>query len=240
LKPWYLQAWFFATAALALAGVLTLIYRLRVRTLLRLERQRTRIAMDLHDEVGSGLGTISVLAGIVSRPDLEPAKRNEFAARIATVSRELSQALGDIVWSLRPGSGTLDASWNQILDRARPLFASGVPQLDVTAPEAVPALPLSVVARRALFLIAIEALHNAARHSGATRVTLALQHAGSNWSLAVTDDGRGIAAPPSSARRGLGLDGMRARAADMGASISWEPPEGGGTRVVLRFRPDSD
>jgi signal transduction histidine kinase len=236
-----LQAWFFAVAALATAGVLTLVYRLRVRTLLRLERQRTRIAMDLHDEVGSGLGTISVLAGIVGRPDLGPAQRDEFAARMATVSRDLSQALGDIVWSLRPGSGTLDAAWNQIVDRARPLFASGTPRLEVIAPETVPALPLAVLSRRSLFLIAIEALHNAARHSGATRVTLALARAGPEWKLTVTDDGRGIpAGPPTSARRGLGLDGMRARAAEMGGSIAWESAPGGGTTVVLRFRPDSD
>jgi signal transduction histidine kinase len=241
LKPWYLQAWFFAVAAFALAGLLTLVYRLRVRTLLRLERQRTRIAMDLHDEVGSGLGTISVLAGIVGRPDLAPAQRDEFAARMAAVSRELSQALGDIVWSLRPGSGTLDAAWNQVVDRARPLFASGRPRLAVIAPENVPALPLSVLARRSFFLIAIEALHNAARHSGATSVTLELAPAGAEWVLTITDDGRGIAPTPQPPeRRGLGLDGMRARAAEMGGSIRWEAAPGGGTTVVLRFRPDSD
>jgi signal transduction histidine kinase len=241
LKPWYLQAWFFVVAAMTVAAILTLAFRLRVRALLRLERQRTRIAMDLHDEVGSGLGTISVLAGLVARPDVAEAQRGEFASRIATVSRELSQALGDIVWSLRPGSGTLDATWNQIVDRARPLFASGDPRLAVSAPDAVPASPLSVVARRALFLIAIEALHNAARHSGATRVTLALAREGPDWALTVTDDGRGLeTAPPPAARRGLGLDGMRARAGDMGASIVWEQAPGGGTRVALRFRPSSD
>jgi signal transduction histidine kinase/ligand-binding sensor domain-containing protein len=241
LKPWYLQAWFFAAATLATAAILTLVYRLRVRTLLRLERQRTRIAMDLHDDVGSGLGTISVLAGLVGRPDVAPAQRDEFAARMATVSRELSQALGDIVWSLRPESGTLDAAWNQIVDRARPLFATGAPRLEVSAAETVPALPLSVIARRSLFLIAIEGLHNAARHSGATRVTLELHRAGSEWALIVTDDGRGISAASTSVtRRGLGLDGMRARACDMGGAITWDEAPGGGTRVVLRFRPDSD
>jgi len=242
LKPWYLQPAFFA-ASLAIAGLgLTLLYRTRVRTLLRLERQRTRIAMDLHDEVGSGLGTISVLAGLVAKQDLEPQRRDEFAGRIASVSRELSQALGDIVWSLRPGSGTLDAAWNQIVDRARPLFASESPSLTIEAPASVPAAPLSIVARRALFLIAIEALHNAVRHSGATRVTLGLAPSGADWLLTVEDDGRGIASSPAPAagRRGLGLDGMRARASDMGASIAWDQGSREGTRVTLRFRPDSD
>jgi signal transduction histidine kinase len=240
LKPWYLQPAFFAAAAASLAAALALLYRMRVRSLLRLERQRTRIAMDLHDEVGSGLGTISVLAGLVAQQEVAPEKRHEFASRIASVSRELSQALGDIVWSLRPGSGTLDAAWNQIVDRARPLFASGAPSLEIDAPAGVPPLPLSVVARRALFLIAVEALHNAARHSGATRVTLRLAHAGSEWILSVEDDGRGMSTTPTTGRRGLGLDGMRARAAEMRASIAWEQREREGTRVTLRFRPEAD
>jgi signal transduction histidine kinase len=240
LKPWYLQLPFFAALGTIAAGGLAVMYRVRVRSLLRLERQRTRIAMDLHDEVGSGLGTISVLAGLVAKQELEPERRNEFASRIASVSRELSQALGDIVWSLRPGSGTLDAAWNQIVDRAHPLFASGFPALTVESPETVPPLPLSVVARRSLFLIAIEALHNAARHSGATRVTLGLARDGSTWVLTVADDGRGIAPPPASGRRGLGLDGMRARASDMRASIAWDQGAREGTLVTLRFRPDAD
>jgi signal transduction histidine kinase len=238
LKPWYLQAPFFAAVFGSLAFALALAYRVRVRSLLKLERQRTRIAMDLHDEVGSGLGTISVLAGLVAQKDLPPERRSEFASRIAAVSRELSQALGDIVWSLRPGSGTLSAAWTQIVDRARPLFASGAPRLAIEAPDALPDLPLSVVARRSLFLIAVEALHNAARHSGATEVTLGLARDGSDWLLSVADDGRGIAAASPSGRRGLGLDGMRARAADMNATIRWD--QDAGTRVTVRFRPEAE
>jgi len=238
LRPWYLQAWFFLAAAGTIAAALTVAYRLRVRALLRLERQRTRIAMDLHDEVGAGLGTISVLAGIVANKDLGAGKREEFAARIAGVSRELSQALGDIVWSLRPGSGTLDAAWHQIVDRARPLFASGEPELIVRAPEAIPPQPLSVVARRSLFLLAMEALHNALKHAGAKRVALELRPDGHAWVLAVEDDGSGLPAQPKpGARRGLGLDAMRARAAEMDAALRLAAVPTGGTRVELRFRP---
>ena len=238
LKPWYLQAWFFLAAAASLAAALTVAYRLRVRALLRLERQRTRIAMDLHDEVGAGLGTISVLAGIVASPDLGAGKRQEFASRIASVSRELSEALGDIVWSLRPGSGTLDAAWHQIVDRARPLFASDETELVVRASEPIPPQPLSLVARRSLFLLAMEALHNALKHARASRVTLGLAPEGQGWVLSVEDDGAGIPAEPrAGGRRGLGLDAMRARAAEMEAQLRIEPGRAGGTRVELRFRP---
>jgi signal transduction histidine kinase len=141
MPPWYATWWFRALAVAALAGALWLTYRLRVASLLKQERQRMRIAMDLHDEVGSGLGSIGVLAGLVARPDLPEAQRANLSERITGVSRELSQSLGDIVWSLRTGAGNLDSLWHRILDRGRPLFASGNPALQVSAPDPVPACP---------------------------------------------------------------------------------------------------
>jgi hypothetical protein len=137
LSPRYGTWWFRGLAAALVAGALLLAYRLRVASLLKLERQRMRIAMDLHDEVGSGLGSIGVLAGILARPELSGPQREDLTGRITGVARELSQSLGDIVWSLRTGSGNLDSLWAKILDRARPLFAGGSPALRIVAPDPV-------------------------------------------------------------------------------------------------------
>lgn len=237
LRPWWGTWWFRLLAATTVGAVLLLAYRLRVASLLKVERQRMRIAMDLHDEVGSGLGSIGVLAGILGRPELPPVQRTELSDRIGGVARELSQSLGDIVWSLRTGSGNLDALWLKILDRARPLFAGGSTALQVVAPDPVPATPLSLVVRRNASLIAIEALHNAARHAAASSVSLTLRPQGEGWIVTIEDDGNGLRdLPGDTTRRGLGLTGMRLRAEEMGGSVVWETPEGGGTRVVLRFR----
>jgi signal transduction histidine kinase len=223
---------------LAIAGFGHLGYRLRVRRRLARERQRTRIAMDLHDEVGSGLGTIAVLAGIAGRPDLSEARRADVAGRIAAVSQELARALGDIVWSLRASSGSLDALWNQLLDRARPLFASGAPTIAFDAPDPVPSEALPLVVRRNLHLVVYEALHNAAKHAGASQVVLRLARDGTRWRLDVEDDGRGMSGdrPPASVRRGLGIEAMRARVAEMRGAIVWERGPSGGTRVSVFFR----
>jgi len=237
LPPWYATWWFRALAVAALAGALWLVYRLRVASLLKQERQRMRIAMDLHDEVGSGLGSIGVLAGLVARPDLPEAQRANLSERITGVSRELSQSLGDIVWSLRTGAGNLDSLWHRILDRGRPLFASGSPALQVSAPDPVPGVPLSLVVRRNVSLIAIEALHNAARHAAAASVCLDLSGEDGGWVISITDDGHGIRPSTGDAtRRGLGLEAMRLRAEEMGGTVLWQSPEAGGTTVVIRFR----
>ena len=241
--PWYAKPWYLGGAGLGVVALGHFGYRLRVRRRLARERQRTRIAMDLHDEVGSGLGTIAVLAGIVGRPDLPEARRGDLAGRIAAVSQELARSLGDIVWSLRTSSGSLDALWNQLLERARPLFASGAPRVSFEAPDPVPPEPLALVVRRNLHLVAYEALHNAARHSGASVVTLRLARDGAGWKLEVEDDGRGLpegAEAPPTVRRGLGLEAMRARAAEMDGRIAWDRGEAGGTRVTVWFGTGGD
>ena len=142
------------------------------------------------------------------------------------------------MWSLRTSSGSLDALWNQILERARPAFEAGAPRMEVEAPAPVPPEPLSLVVRRNLHLVIFEALHNAARHAGARRVVLRLVRDGAGWRLEVGDDGRGLpeGPAPASVRRGLGIEAMRARTAEMGGGIAWERGAAGGTRVVVRFR----
>src|SRR6185295_11032384 len=101
----------------------------------------------------------------------------------------------------------------------------------------IPDVPLSLSVRRNVSLIAIEALHNAARHAEAANVTLALEGAGEEWIVSVADDGNGFHPEAGDAtRRGLGLEAMRTRAEEMGGSVAWEQQETGGTRVVVRFR----
>lgn len=238
-QPLYTRPWFLGGAALGTMAAGHLGYRLRVRRRLAREKQRTRIAMDLHDEVGSGLGTIGVLAGIAARPDLPEQRRGDAAARILAVSQELGRSLGDIVWSLRTSSGFLDALWDQLVERARPLFSSARPRLALEAPEPVPHEALSLVVRRNLHLVAYEALHNAGRHSGATVVTLRLLGEAPGWRLEIEDDGRGLpedSAMPPSGRRGLGIEAMKARVAEMGGAIAWDRGARGGTRVIVTFR----
>jgi signal transduction histidine kinase len=237
LRPWYGTWWFRGLAAALVASAVVLAYRLRVASLLKLERQRMRIAMDLHDEVGSGLGSIGVLAGILARPDLAEGQRTDLTTRITGVARELSQSLGDIVWSLRSGSGNLDALWARILDRARPLFAAGMPALRIAAPDPVPPAPLSLVVRRNVSLIAVEALHNAARHAEARSVELSLQAEDGAWVISVADDGQGMQpGTGDTTRRGLGLEAMRLRAEEMNGEVLWQSPEEGGTIVLIRFQ----
>jgi len=239
-KAWYLQGWF---VALALAGAVALVYlayRLRLAHLLGLERQRTRIAMDLHDEMGAGLGSAGLLVGLLGDGDLEPQERRRIGERAAAQIRDLGGSLADIVWSLRPGTDSLDALLLFLRQRAGDLFVpGGGARVNFDAPDPCPALPLGLAQQRNLHWIAVEAMSNAARHSGATRVEVTLRpDAGPVWRLAVRDDGRGFSAEDAADNGpGMGRESMRRRAREIGADLRIRSAPGEGTEVVVRFRP---
>jgi signal transduction histidine kinase/PAS domain-containing protein len=247
LKPWYLQAWFAALALAAVGAAAFGFHHMRVTTLLRLERQRARIAMDLHDEIGAGLGGIGLLSELAARPATSPERRTELAARVSAISARLAGSLQDIVWSLRPGATSLDSLAAHIVERGHMLCADGDPEFISEIPEQLPAVPLSLPVRRDVLLIAQEALRNARRHARARELCVRLEPAGRRWRLTVTDDGIGLpdprtartsdSSPRASGTSGLGLESMRRRAERIGADLSWQPAADGGTSVRLVFDP---
>lgn len=250
--PWYRQAWFLALAAAAGALLLYLGYRLRVAYLLGIERERSRIAVDLHDDMGSKLGSIGLLADLASDGSLDDGRRADLLQRVSRLAGEVGGALADIVWALRPGSTTLEQLAAHLAERGEELLEPRGIELRTEFPETWPATRLGLGVRRHVQLVGIEALHNAARHSGASQVLLALRPDGPHaWRLRVEDDGRATAESgeraeaaatarsPTGSRSGggVGRTSMRARAERIGAELEWTLREEGGCRVDLRFDP---
>jgi len=237
-QAWYLRGWFLTLVAVSLAGVVYGIYRARVAHLLRLERQRTRIAMDLHDDLGAGLGSAGLLVGLLGEADLDPGERERLVVRAGRLLRDLGSSLTDIVWSLRPGSDTLAELVLFLRQRAGDMFPQdGATRVEIVAPDPCPPVHLDLPLRRNLQWITVEAMHNAARHAGARRVVVALERDGDEWLLSVRDDGCGFAAAENGdGGHGLGQQSMRRRAREIGARLEVRSSPGEGTTVELRFR----
>jgi signal transduction histidine kinase len=239
-RPWYLEPWVFLAALAAAAGAGYAVHRTRIAVLVRLERQRARIAMDLHDELGSGLGTIGILAGVAARPGVDAERRWALVERIGHVSRQLGDALTDMVRTLRPGAANTASLAAHLRERGEAMFPGPEPRLEVDLPDPVPVVPLSLAVRRNVALLGLEVLHNAATHAGARKVTLSLVPGRRFWTLSVSDDGRGLGeAGPPAPGHGSGLDGMRWRAEAIGARLEITADPSRGTRVRLEFEPDS-
>lgn len=237
-RPWYgrPEPWLALVGAI-LVGVVV-AQRIRLILAMRLSNLRTRIALDLHDHMGAGLGAIGLMAELLAQPGLPAAVASGVSARIAATAGELGASLRGIVWSLRPESLWTDELGRWLGERARNLL----PELDAKGALDVQISPrrepLDLDVLRAAQRIGLEALHNAAKHAGAAHVRLSLAPAGSGWLLEVEDDGVGLGEGLAArVDEGNGLPGMRARAAEIGATLSLGPGPRGGTRVALQFQP---
>jgi signal transduction histidine kinase/ligand-binding sensor domain-containing protein len=231
---WYLRWQWLSIFVAATALAIYLAYRARVAHLVALERQRMRIAMDLHDELGSGLGSIGILSDLAEQDSVAGPDLRAMQSRIGAMARELLSSLSDIVWSLRRSEDTLQALAEYLSRRGAASFPGGTCVLKTEFPEPWRKAPLSLAERRALLLIALEALHNAARHSGASSVTLCVRRDNSEWVISVADNGVGFSS--SNGDVGNGLRNMRIRAEEIGASVSIESAANRGTRVIVRWR----
>ena len=239
--PWFLNPGVLALAVAVLLGAAYGAHRARLAVALRLERQRSQISLDLHDEMGSGLGSIGILSGVLTGEGLSAQERQRLATKISDIAGELGASLSDIVWSLRPHTNTLEDVAARLAEHGARLFSSEATRFEARFPAQWPDHPLGFSVSRAVLLIGLEALYNAARHSQARFVTLTVTSQGRAWSLAVQDDGRGL--PENSeivngvTGSGLGRVSMRRRADEIGAELTWEAVPEGGTRVTLRLVP---
>jgi signal transduction histidine kinase len=199
---WWSLAALIAAALVAFTGL-----NVRRRRLHRaeLERLRQRIAQDLHDEIGSSLGSIALIAQDILADDRHA---REDLAEIKAIANETADAMRDItrlVHSDRYGSDDLP----QLLrDTAERLLRGLDHHLDID--EHAPTRRLGVERQRDLMLIFKEALHNITRHAHPTKVAIRLEQRGNALVLTVTDDGRGFA--PAAPTVGMGLANVRRRA----------------------------
>lgn len=233
--PWYREGWALALLVALVLVALYSIHRFRVGHLVELERQRTRIAMDLHDEIGSGLGSIGILSGMLAADGLDPREERRMIREIAATTGELGAALSQIVWALDPRTRTMEEVAARLAELGRRLFSGDTTEFVSRFPGRWPAERPSDSVRRNVVLIGIEALHNAARHSQASRVELRISAPrDGRWTLEVIDVGVGLR-DSGEAAGGVGRRSMRRRAEEIGADLKWSTPSGGGTKVQLVF-----
>lgn len=237
--PWYRRPSVLLVAVLLAGGALVLVNRARTAVLLGLERQRTAIAMDLHDELGAGLGSIGILAGVAANPRVADHERQDFAQRIASTASELGGKLTDIVGALRSGRVTLGLLAADLAERAARLVPGPVPELRTEFPSEWPEGELNPAVRHDLRLMALEAIHNAVRHAEARTITIGLAPAGRHWRLWVKDDGIGFdpAAGQKPRGTGLGQHALKRRASRIGATLTITTAPQHGTLVEVAFEP---
>jgi signal transduction histidine kinase/ligand-binding sensor domain-containing protein len=234
--PFWQRWWFLTVVALALAGAVWAAHRARVGRLIALEKVRARIASDLHDELGLNLSRISILSEVARQSLDEP--EGEVGSQLTEIgdsARELIDATSDMAWALDPRQDSLGSVLARLRRVAHDVFEGAGVHLDIHVDPNVMTAPLGAEARRHLFLVVKEALHNAARHGRPSAVSIEVEAGPKALTIEIRDDGRGFdpAAETSTDRGGHGLASMMRRIRAINGTLTLASEPGSGTTVTI-------
>jgi signal transduction histidine kinase len=274
------------TAAGGIIGVVRLVSHRRLRLRLKrlqeqqaMERERVRIAQDMHDEIGSKLTKISFLSehakveleaanrfgekpqttfrsmtpdgGIALRSATSPANptaTDSLATKIESIadtSREVLQALDEIVWAVNPRNDTLEQLSAYLGQYATEYFHNTSVECELRLPAHSSQQAMSAKVRHNVFLAFEESLNNVLKHSGASRVRIEITSEATEFRVSVEDNGHGFDCAPENGtalsgvgagRTGNGLVNMRQRLNGIGGHCRLRSSRGGGTTVILSIQ----
>ena len=237
--------WFMVGCASALLGTVgasvRLVEKRKYQRRLRLaeqeralERERARIAQDLHDDLGSSLTRIALLSDLLHAENQSPQQVQAHAEKISQTAAQTVQALEEIVWAVRPGSDSLQSLVEYIAHFSNELFEGNGTRCRLNLPHDLPAMPLPPEMRHNIFLVVKEALTNVLKHSGAREVHVHAKATANVLEFIVQDDGNGFAPNrAASDTKRNGLANMRRRAETMGGKLTVDSTPKG-TTVTLQ------
>lgn len=238
VTPFAWQTWWFRLGALlafttATGVAVRRISLRRVRERLRqleqqaaVQKERTRIARDLHDEFGTRLTELGLIAELERTAERGP---SDLIGNIRALERDLDT----IVWAVNPKNDTLDHLAGFVARVTGEFLARSGIRCRFDLPDELPARPVTPELRHNVFLVVREAVTNVVKHAAATRVKLSLTLAGDTLRLRVEDDGRGFAVATAEGGERNGLKNMRGRIEELGGELRIASDFARGTIVEL-------
>jgi signal transduction histidine kinase/streptogramin lyase len=239
--PFWQTWWFYTLVGIILVVALVLVTRYisqnrlkeRIRELEKqqaVEKERSRISKDMHDEIGSGLTRIALMTELMNSQKQLDEKTTEGVKEIAESSRKLIDTMSEIIWTMNLKSDKLSNLLSYLREQTQHYFEPFDIKYVIHFPDIVPDLRLTNEQQRNLFLVSKEALNNALKHSEADTITLSVSISGNKLQFTVTDNGKGI--NDAEIRLGAnGLNNMKQRMEEIHGYINWSSENGNGSTV---------
>ncbi len=232
IKPPYWKTWWFKILGIILASMFFyMFHKYRLNKLLEIERLRTQIASDLHDDIGSALTKISIYSEQI-QSGINKNMIQTSSRKIGTLSREIIATMSDVIWSIDSRNDTIE----NLIERMRDLAYDTLTVKDIHVDFQIKGLKknrkIPVNYRQNIFYIFKEAIHNILKHANAGKVNIAINYTERNFTLKVKDNGDGF--DPDRVKKGNGLKNMKMRAKRIGADLQFISSDG--FQIVLNLK----
>ncbi len=225
------KTWWFISLLIIIAIILVyLIYQYRLRQALKLEKLRSKISTDLHDDIGSTLSSISILSDMVIKENDESQSKS-MVSEIKESSMFLMEKMDDIVWSINPANDTLENLLLRIKQFASKVFEAKNINYEIFIDESVKDIKLPMEYRQHIYLILKEAINNLVKYSECTQATIEVKHQNKILSLYLSDNGIGF--DKNKIKYGNGLLNMQHRSQLIKSNLIIESKPYHGTKIIL-------
>jgi signal transduction histidine kinase len=234
--PPFWRTWWFTTLLVAIvaAGVYAL-YRYRVNHLIGLEKLRTRIATDLHDDIGATLSSISFYSEAIRQRAKDKLPEVEhILEKMGETSRSMVGSMSDIVWAINPDNDHFDKLVRRMHSYAAELCSIKNITLQFHSNEMERNIQLSLEQRKNIYLIFKEAINNALKYAACHTLRLHLHTTGGNIQMEIQDDGKGF--NTDGEFKGNGLKNMQLRAREIHAHVNITSAPGKGTSIAFELK----
>ena len=235
-QPFYQHPAFWMAILAVITMLMYAMHKSRVRSILQVERTRTQIAMDLHDDIGSSLTSLSFLSNLAWQRTEQHTPREEISPllqEIGSMSSELVDNMLDIVWSVDPKQDTVGSVVGRLKAFYQRMDNASEIAFNWHIGAGVEGITLSPRSRRNLYLILKEAVNNAVKHSNTSQIEVKVNRALSLLEINVRDFGRGF--DQEAVESGYGLKTMRERAKESGGRLSIVSKPGESTTVHIQW-----
>jgi ligand-binding sensor domain-containing protein/signal transduction histidine kinase len=244
VNPFIWQTWWFRGATLglltfAIIAIVRYVSFRRLHSQLRalerqaaLDKERSRIAKDIHDDLGGSLTQIKLLFELAQRNRTEPEKLDALGQEGVGATRQIMKSMDEIVWAINPRNDSLPHLIDYIGQFAIEFLAHADIRCRVDFPDRPVQWAVSPEVRHNLFLTVKEALNNVIRHSGANEVWLRVTATEKLLTIIVEDNGHGFEQKTPDAFAD-GLSNINRRMAEIGGQATIESTAGTGTRISL-------
>jgi len=220
---------FYLLCVMALGVIGFALYRYRISQIMRLQKVRSQIATDLHDEIGSSLTNIGLLSAIVEKNIHEEKETRPFLHRIREDIKTSAQALDDIIWSVNVMNDSTPEMLARMRRYASEIFESAEMKYELTFPQNETKMHVRMEQRRDIYLVFKEAVNNIIKHAEATAAKVEVNVKEATVCLTISDNGKGFVKGVSSHRNGL--MNMEKRIVKWGGTISIKSDTNNGTTV---------
>ncbi|MEO8231143.1 MAG: two-component regulator propeller domain-containing protein, partial [Ignavibacteriota bacterium] len=230
LHPFWQTWWFITLAVILVAAFLYYLSTIRIKNLLAIEKLKSKLAADLHDNIGSGLTEISILSEVASRKNnLGVNKSENELLNISEISRKLVDSMSDIVWVVNPSRDSLHDLIIRLKDTYSELLSSLGISFKTKNLEKLEDVRLPMDVKQNLYLIFKEAINNSIKHSKCKHITLEANLRSDVLEISLADDGVGF--DESFISKGNGLKNMINRADQIKGKIKIKSSVNTGTTI---------